>query len=45
MKLMRTFAFEHWWFLAMLTGLIIVPWTITLVAFAHALAAYGEVPV
>ena len=28
-KLMHTFQFEHWWFLAMLTGLIIVPWTIT----------------
>jgi len=29
-KLVRTFQFEHWWFLAMLTGLVIVPWTISL---------------
>ena len=33
MKLMRTFQFEHWWFLAMLVGLVVGPWTITLVAF------------
>ena len=45
MKLMRTFKFEHWWFLAMLTGLVIVPWTITLVAFPHVFAAYRDVPV
>lgn len=45
MKLMHKFQFEHWWFLAMLTGLIIIPWTITLVAFPNAIAAYRDVPV
>lgn len=44
MKLIRKFEFEHWWFLAMFTGLILVPWTITLVAFPHALVAYRDVP-
>jgi len=44
MKLMRTFRFEHWWFLAMLTGLVIAPWAITLAAFPNALAAYRDVP-
>src|SRR5664280_821957 len=44
MKLMRKFQFEHWWFLAMLTGLIIVPWTITLAAFPHVIQAYRDVP-
>ncbi|MCE5268144.1 MAG: polysaccharide biosynthesis/export family protein [Planctomycetaceae bacterium] len=43
-KLMRKFQFEHWWFLAMLTGLIVVPWTITLAAFPHAIEAYRDVP-
>jgi hypothetical protein len=45
MKLMRTYQFEHWWLVAMLTGLIIVPWSITLVAFPHVWAAYRDVPV
>jgi hypothetical protein len=35
MKLMRTFQFEHWWFLAMLFGLIAGPWTFTLIAFPN----------
>ena len=35
MKLMRKFQFEHWWFLAMLTGLIIVPWTISRSCLGH----------
>ena len=33
MKLMRLFQFEHWWFIGMLVGLIIIPWTITFAAF------------
>jgi hypothetical protein len=35
MKLMRTFQFEHWWFLAMLLGLVLGPWTFTLAAFPN----------
>ncbi len=45
MKLMRKFQFEHWWFIGMLIGLIILPWAITLVAFPRAFQAYREVPV
>jgi hypothetical protein len=35
MKLMRTFQFEHWWFLAMLFGLVVGPWAFTLAAFPN----------
>ena len=45
MKLMRKSQFEHWWFLAMLAGLVIVPWTITLAAFPHVFAAYRDMPI
>jgi len=45
MKLMRKFQFEHWWFIGMLLGLIILPWTITLVAFPNVIQAYRDVPV
>jgi L-rhamnose-proton symport protein (RhaT) len=44
MKLMRLYQFEHWWFIAMLLGLIVVPWTITLAVFPHSLQAFREVP-
>lgn len=40
MKLMRKFQLEHWWFIGMLVGLIIMPWTITRFFCPHALAAY-----
>lgn len=43
MKLQRKFQFEHWFFVAMLVGLIILPWTITLVFCPHAIAAYRSV--
>jgi hypothetical protein len=44
-KLMRKFQFEHWWFIGMLLGLIIIPWTVTIVEFPKAFQAYREVPV
>lgn len=44
MKLMRTFQFEHWWFIGMLTGLVILPWTVTLLFCPNAFAAYAKVP-
>ena len=44
MKLMRKFQFEHWWFVAMLTGLVVAPWTIALAAFPNVFAAYRDVP-
>jgi hypothetical protein len=43
-KLMRKFQFEHWWFIGMLFGLIIMPWTITLAAFPNVFQAYRDVP-
>lgn len=44
MKLMKKFQFEHWWFVGMLTGLIVMPWAITLIFCPHALTAYAHVP-
>jgi len=44
MKLIKTFKFEHWWFVGMLTGLFILPWMVTLIACPHALRAFGTVP-
>lgn len=42
MKLMRTFQFEHWWFLAMLFGLVVGPWTVTLIYFPHIFESLRE---
>jgi hypothetical protein len=44
MKLIKKFQFEHWWFIAMLTGLVVVPWTITLIFCPNAFTAYAQVP-
>jgi hypothetical protein len=44
MKLMKKFQFEHWWFVGMLNGLIVVPWFITLAFCPNALTAYANVP-
>lgn len=43
-KLMRTYQFEHWWFIGMLVGLIVMPWTITLLGCPNALEAIRNVP-
>ena len=43
MKIMRRLEFEHYWFVGMLAGLIIVPWSIVLVGCPNALEAYAEV--
>jgi L-rhamnose-H+ transport protein len=43
-KLMRKFQFEHWWFIGMLVGLFILPWTITLVGCPHAFAVFRTLP-
>jgi hypothetical protein len=45
MKLMRIFQFEHWWFLFILIGLVIAPWTISLIAFPNLFEVYSQVPV
>lgn len=44
MKLMKTFQFEHWWFIGMLTGLVILPWSVALLFCPNALTAYARVP-
>jgi len=43
MKIMRRLEFEHYWFVGMLAGLIIVPWSIVLVGCPNAFQAYAEV--
>lgn len=42
-KVMRKFEVEHWLFVGQLTGLVILPWTITLAFCPHAFAAYRNV--
>ena len=44
MKLMKRYQFEHWWFVAMLTGLVVIPWSVTLTFCPNALKAYSSVP-
>ena len=36
MKLIKTYKFEHWWFVGMLTGLFILPWVVTLTEIGRA---------
>lgn len=43
-KLMRKFQFEHWWFIGMLVGLIIMPWTITLLGCPNAIEGLRAIP-
>jgi L-rhamnose-H+ transport protein len=43
MKLMRKFKFEHWWFVAMLVGLVLAPWIITLTMIPDFSAAFHEI--
>ena len=43
MKLMKAYKFEHWWFIAMLVGLVIAPWIITLTLCPGVLDAYREI--
>ena len=43
MKRMKQLQFEHYWFVAMLLGLVILPWTIVLIRIPHPFAAYAQV--
>ncbi|MBS1850082.1 MAG: hypothetical protein JST79_04170 [Acidobacteria bacterium] len=45
MKFMRKFQFEHWWFVAMLIGLVIAPWVITLLFCPNVVDAYRSIDV
>ena len=42
-KTLRRYQFEQWWFVGMLTGLVILPWTVTLAAFPNVWSAYRDV--
>jgi L-rhamnose-H+ transport protein len=42
-KLMRKYQFEHWWLIGTFFGLVVLPWTITLVACPDALGAIRSV--
>jgi L-rhamnose-H+ transport protein len=44
MKLMRRYQFEHWWLVGMFAGLIVIPWTVTLVFCPHLATALQSVP-
>ncbi|MBP7935452.1 MAG: hypothetical protein KA354_12475 [Phycisphaerae bacterium] len=43
-KLMRKYQFEHWWLIAMLIALIIIPWSITLFACPDPIEGLRAVP-
>ena len=43
MKRMRELQFEHYWFVAMLLGLFILPWAFVLIRIPNAMAAYASV--
>ncbi len=43
-KAMRHFRYEHWAFVAMLVGMVVVPWAVTLLFCPNAIAAYRTVP-
>ena len=43
MKLMKRLQFEHFWFVAMLLGLVILPWTIVFIRIPDPIAAYSQV--
>jgi hypothetical protein len=43
-KLMKLYKFEHWWFVGMFVGLVVMPWTITLLGCPGALEGLSNVP-
>lgn len=43
-KLMRRYQFEHWWLVAMALGLIVFPWSITLLFSPQTGAALSTIP-
>lgn len=44
-KLMRKYQFEHWWFVGMFTGLIVLPWAITLAFCPKPFESIGAIPI
>ena len=43
MKRMKRFQFEHYWFIAMFLGLLIIPWTIVILRVPNPFVAYAQV--
>lgn len=44
-KLMKKYQFEHWWFVGMLVGLVIMPWAITLLGCSRPLEGLANIPI
>lgn len=44
MKCMKVYRFEHWWLVAMTTGLIFIPWGVTLSCCPNAAHALASIP-
>jgi hypothetical protein len=44
-KLMKLYKFEHWWFVGMLVGLVVMPWAIVLLGCPGAIEGLRDVPV
>ncbi len=43
MKIMRKYQFENWWFVSMLLGLVVLPWSLTLATCPNAISAYRDI--
>jgi hypothetical protein len=43
-KLMKSYRFEHWWFVGMLVGLVVMPWAIMLLGCPGAIENLRDVP-
>ncbi|MBN2295143.1 MAG: hypothetical protein JXM70_22125 [Pirellulales bacterium] len=44
-KLMRKYQFEHWWFVGMFTGLIVLPWGVTLLFCHNPIESISAIPI
>ena len=44
MKLIRRYQFEHWWFVGMLSGLVVIPWLVTVVSCPNLVGALKTIP-
>ena len=43
MKCMKRLQFEHYWFIAMLMGLVVIPWAFVLIRIPNLFTAYAQV--
>jgi L-rhamnose-H+ transport protein len=43
MKVMRKYRFEHWWFVSMLVGLVLLPWAATFALCPNAIEGYQHI--